>query len=408
MLLALAVVLSACATGELAPIPVTEQGGTPPDEATSTIPLSTLPLPTTTDSETSTPVTTVAPLLGLALKPVDVDVVFPVLVFSSGPDTYVADKAGRIVSIAGGPPVLDIRDRVLNDGERGLLGAAFHPLYAPGSLLVVHYTDRDGNTVVSTFTVDEMIANPDSEQMVLRVEQPAGNHNGGMIQFDVDGHLFVGLGDGGGANDRFGNGQNRESLLGSILRLSLTDGAGYTIPSDNPFVDLAGARPEIWAWGLRNPWRFWIDNQSGLMVIADVGQNTYEEIDVIPMGSGGANLGWPITEGLHCFSPSSGCDTVGLTLPVIEISHGDSGSCSITGGIVYRGEAIPELVGTYLYSDYCGGYLRGFPVDDPTAVAQYGDQMEGRIGLVTSFGQGADGEMYITTSDAILKVVPTR
>lgn len=408
MIAALMLLLGACTASELAPIPITEPGAAPSAGSTTTILSSTLPVPTTTEPDTSTAVTTVAPLLGLALESVDVDVAFPVLVFSSGPDTYVAGKAGMVVPIAGGIPVLDIRSRVLNDGERGLLGAAFHPLYAPGSLLVVHYTDRDGNTVVSTFTVDKMIADPESEQVVLRVEQPAGNHNGGMIQFDTNGHLFVGLGDGGGADDRFGNGQNLESLLGSILRLSITDGAGYTIPAGNPFVDLAGVRPEIWAWGLRNPWRFWIDDPSGTMVIGDVGQNSYEEIDVIAMGAGGANFGWPITEGLHCSSPSAGCDTVGLTLPVLEVSHDDSGSCSVTGGIVYRGEAIPELVGTYFYSDYCGGYLRGFPLDDPTAVTDYGDQMGGRIGQVTSFGQGADGEMYITTSDAVLKVVPTR
>ena len=310
--------------------------------------------------------------------------------------------------ITGGDPVLDISGQVFNDGERGLLGAAFHPLFEPGSLLVVHYTDRGGDTMVASFPVVDDVADGQAEQVVLRVEQPAGNHNGGMIQFDASGYLYVGMGDGGGANDRFGNGQNLDSLLGSILRLSITDGAGYTIPDDNPFIDLAGARPEIWAWGLRNPWRFWIDDPSGQMFIGDVGQNQYEEVDVIAMDSGGTNLGWPITEGLHCFSPPSGCDTTGLTLPLLEVSHADARSCSITGGIVYRGTAIPELAGIYFFSDYCAGYLRGFSPNDPGAVTDYTDEIGGSPGSVTSFGEGADGEMYLTTTNAVYKLVADR
>ena len=355
--------------------------------------------------------TTIAPLEGLALERVDVEVSFPTLVFASIEQqrSYVVDKAGVIVPTDGGPPLLDISSQVRNDGEQGLLGATFFSLDAADDTLDVHYSDRDGNTVVSAFDLAAGQVDAGSERIVLQVEQPARNHNGGMIQTDPDGYLYIALGDGGGANDRYGNGQNLSSLLGTILRLELTGESGYQIPPDNPFTDVQDARPEIWAYGLRNPWRFWIDAPTGRMIIADVGQKAYEEVDVVGLEPVERNFGWPTTEALHCFSPSSGCDTGGLTLPVLEVEHGDAGTCSITGGIVYRGDAIPELDGVYLFSDYCGGYLRGFPVDDPASVADYTEMVGGPIGQVTSFGQGWRGELYVTTADgSVFEVVPIR
>ncbi|MDH3193482.1 MAG: PQQ-dependent sugar dehydrogenase, partial [Acidimicrobiia bacterium] len=365
----------------------------------------------TTTSTVPSSVTTMeplAPLTGLALEWIDVDLGFPILVFSSGSQTYVADKSGLVVSMDTGEIVLDIREKVLDGGERGLLGAAFHPSYADGSLLIVHYSDLVGNTQVSSFAVSENVADPQTERTILAIEQPAGNHNGGMVQFDSAGHLYVGLGDGGGSGDRYGNGQNLSSLLGSIVRLEVSDQAGYSIPPDNPFVGRADVAPEIWLWGLRNPWRFWIDEVTDSVFIGDVGQNQYEEVSIVSMADAGANLGWPITEGLHCFSPSSGCDSSGLTLPVVEVSHADAGSCSITGGIVYRGTAIPELAGTYFFSDYCGGYLRGFDLTNPDRVTDYTSQLGGPVGQVSSFGQGADGELYLATSQGVYRLVPER
>ena len=189
-----------------------------------------------------------------------------------------------------------------------------------------------------------------------------------------------------------------------MLRLDV-DGDDYVIPTDNPSL---GGRAEIWASGLRNPWRFWIDAESGLMAIGDVGQNAFEEVDVVPLDPVGYNFGWPISEGLHCFSPSSGCDVSEVTLPVVEVAHGDAGTCSITGGVVYRGAEIPELDGVYLFSDFCGGYVRGFPVTDPSAVTDYTTMFGGTLGQVSSFGLDADGELYVVTPGNVFRVFARR
>jgi glucose/arabinose dehydrogenase len=228
------------------------------------------------------------------------------------------------------------------------------------------------------------------QHVLLTVEQPAANHNGGMIQTGPDGMLYVGLGDGGGSNDRFGHGQNTETLLGGIVR-----------------IDPASGEAELWSYGLRNPYRFWFDGD--VLYIGDVGQGAYEEIDVVTFDPDGFNFGWPITEGLHCFSPRTGCDVAGLTLPVIEVEHGDGGTCSITGGVVYRGAAIPELDGHYLYSDYCGGWLRSFRFQDGEAVDQkdWTDEV-GSAGRVVSFGVDHTGEVYVLTVDAIRRIVGVR
>jgi glucose/arabinose dehydrogenase len=309
-----------------------------------------------------------------------------------GADTsYLATKSGRVWTLTGQElstaPILDISGRVQDNGERGLLALALPP--GDPNHIFVHYSDANGATTVSRFTVRaDATIDPNSEQIVFTVAQPAGNHNGGWIQFGPDGRLYLGLGDGGGANDQFGNGQADTMLAGLVQ------------------IDPDTGKSTKYAKGLRNPWRFWIDDS--LLYIGDVGQGDYEEVDVARLEPD-HNFGWSITEGLHCFSPRSGCDTAGLTLPVVEIAHGDSGACSITGGVVYRGARIPELDGRYFYSDYCGGYLRSFVFADGRATdpIDFTDQV-GTPGSVVSFGVDGHGEMYVLTTTQVLRVVPIR
>ncbi|MGH8946527.1 MAG: PQQ-dependent sugar dehydrogenase [Acidimicrobiia bacterium] len=359
----------------------------PPSTTTSIVPGTTTTVPETTT-------TTLSPLSSLAYEQVaalDFPVqLIPVL------DTalsLIATRDGRIWVFDGETvadnPVLDISGRVRSGGERGLLSIVLHP--EDPARLFAHYSDGNGDTVVSEFTmVSETEADPDSERVLLSLDQPASNHNGGMIHFLPDGRLLLGLGDGGGAGDRFGNAQNRETLLGGLVALSV-DG---------------DPAPVLYSYGLRNPWRFWIDGET--LYVADVGQNAYEEVTVTPLMPN-VNYGWPITEGLHCFRPEEGCDTNGLTLPLVEVAHDDAGTCSITGGVVYRGTAIPEISGHYFYSDYCGGYLRSFRHQDGETVDQtdWTGQV-GDAGRVTGFGVDPAGEMYLTTTTAVLRVVPVR
>lgn len=306
--------------------------------------------------------------------------------------SYLTTKDGTVRIFENGAvaadSALDIRDRVRNRGEQGLLGLAILP--QDPTRVFLHYSAGDGDTVVAEYEANNSgVIDPDSERVLLRLNQPASNHNGGMLQFGPDGRLFLGLGDGGGANDRYGHGQNTDTLLGGLVA-----------------IDVDGGESELFSYGLRNPWRFWIEGED--VYIADVGQNQYEEVSVSPLASG-ANYGWPITEGNACFRPSSNCDTQGLTLPVLTIEHGDASTCSITGGFVYRGSAIPEIDGHYFYSDYCGGYLRSFRMLDGEAIdlTDWTDQL-GRAGNVVGFGLDADGEMYVMTTNSVLKVVPVR
>lgn len=312
-----------------------------------------------------------------------------VLTARAGDDvSYLATKSGVIFRLVNGElsePVLDISTQIENSGERGFLGLALHPTDL--NRLFVHYSAvGTGSTVVSEYGLDEQgLSHPESEQVLLTVEQPASNHNGGMIQFGPDTALYLGLGDGGGGGDTFGNGQNPDTLLGSLIRIDVDTG------------DVTS-----FAIGLRNPWRFWIDGE--LIYIGDVGQNAFEEIDVAPL-SQGANYGWPITEALHCFSPSFGCETDGLTLPVVEVEHGDAGTCSITGGVVYHGSDLPTLDGHYFYSDFCGGWLRSFVFDGSAAVERRDWTEEvGVPGQVLSLGVDGAGEMYVLTSDSVLRI----
>ncbi|MGH8911510.1 MAG: PQQ-dependent sugar dehydrogenase [Acidimicrobiia bacterium] len=281
-----------------------------------------------------------------------------------------------------GEVVGDISDRTATDGERGLLGMVRHP--SDDSRLFVHYSDVDGDTTVSEFRFEGTV-DLSSERVLLTVEQPASNHNGGMIQFGPDGALYLGLGDGGGGGDQFGHGQNRDTLLGGIVRIDVDEG-----------------EPTLWQYGLRNPWRFWIDGED--IWIGDVGQRSYEEINLAPVTAEGLNFGWSIMEGAHCYDADS-CDTDGLTMPLVEVARGDGGSCSITGGVVYRGSAIPEMAGRFLFSDYCGGYLRS--VDREGGVVDHTGDV-GNAGRVVSFGVDGAGEVYVLTTDAILTLVGQR
>lgn len=328
---------------------------------------------------------------------------------------FVLEKRGLVRIVSDGAlvetPFLDITDRVnSSSNEQGLLGLAFAPVDTTAGPqesrdFWVNYTDQSGDTVIARFSVsasDADLADPASEFVVLQLDQPARNHNGGMVLFGPDGYLYIGTGDGGGAGDRYGNGQNPATLLGKMLRIDVTSDPSqpYTIPADNPWVanDWNGedVRDEIWAVGLRNPWRYSFDRQTNALWIGDVGQNQYEEIDYIPQVStggvsGGFNFGWPIMEGTHCYNQEN-CDQTGLILPVAEYSH--SGHCSVTGGYVYRGNEFPTLQGVYFYGDYCSGVIWATWAD---AQAQWhtAQVLESKV-MLSSFGEDEAGELYLT------------
>ncbi|MBL8985781.1 MAG: PQQ-dependent sugar dehydrogenase [Gemmatimonadetes bacterium] len=339
---------------------------------------------------------------------------FPVLLTSPPADSrlFIVEKRGTIRIVKQGvtlaTPFLDLSAKVTTGSEQGLLGLAFHPGYAANGLFVVNYTDLSGDTRVSLFRVqagNPDRADPASEQSVLTVAQPFSNHNGGMVAFGPkDGHLYIGMGDGGSGGDPQGNGQKRTTLLGKLVRLAVSTTGQVSVPADNPFVGQSGTRPEIWSLGLRNPWRFSFDRSTGDLYLGDVGQNQREEIDVVTQtGSRGANFGWNIMEGTACFG-SAGCSTQGLVLPVIEYLHAEG--CSVTGGYVYRGTAIPSLVGTYFYADYCQGWVRSFRWSNGSAA----DPREWTAlsgGQISSFGEDAQGELYILTAGGrVAKIVP--
>jgi glucose/arabinose dehydrogenase len=313
---------------------------------------------------------------------------------------FVIEQAGRIRILRAGEvlnePFLDIRDRVGSDAsERGLLGLAFHPSYHENGYFYVNYTDRSGSTVIARFQVsgdNPDRALPDSEQRLLHVPQPYGNHNGGVTKFGPDGYLYIGLGDGGSGGDPQNNGQSLDSLLGAVLRIDVNSGDPYAIPPDNPFINGEG-QPEIWAYGLRNPWRFSFDRLTGDLYIGDVGQNSFEEINFQPAKApGGANYGWNIMEAFDCFSASS-CDQTGLTLPVFSYPTRFEGSCAVTGGYVYRGASLMEWHGTYIFGDFCSGLVWGLK---QVSQGEWEDQVLFRTGFrITSFGEDERGELYL-------------
>ncbi len=310
---------------------------------------------------------------------------------------FITEQCGRIRIAQNGSlrpaPFLDIRHRVKCGGERGLLSTAFPAGYAQKRYFYVNYTDRNGDTVIARYKLsfDPNVADPASEEILLKIDQPFSNHNGGLLLFGPDGYLYIGMGDGGAAGDPFNNSQKPETLLGKMLRIDVESGARpYAIPPDNPFVKTAGYRAEIWATGLRNPWRYAFDFFTGDLYIADVGQNKYEEINFQPASSkGGENYGWSIMEGMHCFK-SKRCDRRGMTMPVAEYDH--SQGCSVTGGLVYRGRKAPSLKGAYIYGDYCSGRIwalrRSKDAWENGVIAETGF-------AISTFGEDETGEIYV-------------
>ena len=325
------------------------------------------------------------------------------------PRLFIVEQRGRIRVFEGGElreaPYLDLGGQLSGGNEQGLLGLAFHPAFESNGYAYVNYTNGAGDTRVVRYTesADGLTLDPATLTEILFVEQPFGNHNAGQLLFGPDGMLYVPLGDGGSGGDPQGHGQNLDTLLGSILRLDVDGGEPYAIPPDNPFVS-GGGRPEIWAYGVRNPWRNEIDAEDGLIYVADVGQNEWEEVSVAPLAEAGVNYGWNVVEGPECFSASN-CDRTGMTDPAVSYSHADG--CSITGGHVYRGSAIQGLAGTYFYSDFCRGWLRSFRWDAAQGVAV--DEREWSIpglGNVYSFGRDGQGELYILAGGSAWRIDP--
>ena len=342
---------------------------------------------------------------------------------------YIVEQAGLIKLINDGKklsrPFFDINKRVVNPNrpgdERGLLGFAFHPNHTNNGKFYINYMDNDGNTIISEFSTNsELRANHKSERIILKLKQPYGNHNGGDIQFGPDGYLYISIGDGGKAGDPLNAGQDLSSLFGKIIRIDIEQ-EPYGIPKSNPFFGQKDKREEIWAWGLRNVWRFSFDKQTGDKYLADVGQNKWEEVNFEPASSkGGLNYGWRIMEANHCYDPKENCPTEGLIKPIIEypndanhpafafriieelsFSETDVEGCSVTGGYVYRGQKIKSMQGQYIFGDYCSGNIWTLKVVNGKAINFKNRTEEINIGggefttYISSFGQDSDGEIYI-------------
>ena len=335
----------------------------------------------------------------------------PIFLASPPGDTtriFVQERPGRIRVVQNGAllatPFLDISARVSTQGERGMLSFAFHPQYAQNGWMFVHFNNLAGDIVIERFTVsagNANLANAQSAVEVIRIPHPTfDNHNGGVAQFGPDGMLFVSTGDGGGGGDPQQNSQDVRRLLGKMLRLDVSV-LPYRIPPSNPFAGL-GLGEEIWARGLRNPWRWSFDRTTNRIYMADVGQGRFEEIDVVASDAPNLNYGWPITEASECY-PNDPCNKSGLTLPTFEFDH-LTGACAVTGGYVYRGATIPELAGRYFYSDYCAGFIRSFRLVNSQAVEKV-DWNVPSVGRVLSFGEDAARELYaITASGKIYRV----
>jgi glucose/arabinose dehydrogenase len=322
------------------------------------------------------------------------------------PSLYVATQYGRVVAIRDGrvdaTPVLDLTGKISAGGEQGLLGLAFSP---DGRFLYVNYTDRNGDTNVVEYGMGSTVADAGSARRVLFIDQPFANHNGGNLAFGPDGYLYIGMGDGGSGFDPLHNGQNLGVLLGKMLRIDPrpSGGKAYSIPSGNPFVGRPDRRPEIWDYGLRNPWRYSFDRETGDLWIGDVGQSAREEIDFERAGSpGGRNYGWNLMEGTVRQTEDL---PPGLVLPIYEYETHSGGTCAIVGGYVYRGRAIPSLQGAYLYSDNCAGVIRALRVRGGKVIQErsLGQQVDG----FASFGQDQDGELYaLSLTGGVYKILP--
>jgi glucose/arabinose dehydrogenase len=342
------------------------------------------------------------PSFQLAAQPVVTGLTNPVFLTAPPGDTrlFVVEQPGRIRIVKGGQlltaPFLDISTRVSYGGERGLLSMAFDPGYASNGYFFVYFTNTNGDITIERYggAAGADVASATPTPVIVIAHPGASNHNGGLVTFGPDGFLYAGTGDGGGAGDVSGNAQNLNVLLGKLLRIDVRT-LPYTIPATNPFVNQAGRRGEIWAYGLRNPWRYAFDRRATAagsdLFIADVGQNAYEEIDVVSSSAGGINYGWNLMEGTHCYPAGATCSSTNFRLPVFEYDH--SRGCSITGGMVYRGAALPEVNGHYFYSDYCTGFLASLSGANGTFSSR--DWDVGTLGNVLSFGEDAAGELYV-------------
>lgn len=354
---------------------------------------------------------------GITLKEIASGFDKPVHLAHAGDDSarlYVVEQGGYVRIIENGKVLpqafLDIHKRVIDGGEKGLLSIAFHPHYRDNGYFYVNYTGKEGLlgslvTIVSRFKqTSEHQADPGSEQVLLKVKQPFANHNGGQIAFGPDGYLYIGMGDGGLANDPFGHGQDTSTLLGALLRIDVDHESPplhYAIPADNPFVGKQGYREEIWAYGLRNPWRFSFDNTTGLLYLADVGQDKVEEVDIIVKGG---NYGWNIMEGSRCMHHDARqCARSDLQGPVFSYQHPEG--FSITGGVVYHGESIPALCGVYLYADYVKMQLGGLRFNGGGVIAR--KRLLNTGYHISSFGQDQSQETYVVAhqSGKILKLI---
>jgi glucose/arabinose dehydrogenase len=355
----------------------------------------------------------------VALRPVGSGFTNAVLVTSAGDRSgrrFVVQQSGYVRTLEGGPaatPFLDVHARVIFAGERGLLGLAFHPNFASNGKLYVNYTRAgDGATVIDEYrvTANKNVVSLATRRQILVIAQPYANHNGGGIAFGPDGYLYIGMGDGGSGGDPQDYAQNLNSLLGKMLRIDVngtSPGKAYRIPPTNPFVGRAGA-DEIWAYGLRNPWRWSFDRVTGDLWIADVGQAAWEEVDRATAATGagrGVNFGWDDMEGRHCYEPMSGCKTAGRALPMIEYGHAVSGAdnCAVTGGYVYRGVHFPLLRGGYVFGDFCSGRIWIVSAAGPAQAAA--TLLPISASSITSFGQDENGELYVVSQGGAINQI---
>jgi glucose/arabinose dehydrogenase len=349
---------------------------------------------------------------GLALTPVASGLTAPVFVTGAPGENgrlFVVEQAGRIVIVENGtvrsPAFLDVSGLTSKGGEQGLLGLAFHPGYAANRRFFIYYTDAGGDVVIAEHrrsAGDASVAEPSATRVLRTFDHPFSNHNGGMLAFGPDGFLYAASGDGGGGGDPGENAQDLQSKLGKVLRLNVD---GDTPPPGN----VPGADPDVWDFGLRNPFRLSFDRATGDLYIGDVGQGTFEEVDVEPRGQGNKNYGWDLTEGFECFEPASGCDTTGITFPAVAYAHENGGAvpdCSVIGGYVYRGAAIPALRGRYLYGDLCSNRVRSFVWNGSAAVSEVELTAElasaATLGAIASFGEDLNGELYVVDLSGIV------
>lgn len=367
-----------------------------------------------TDSTDPTIPSDLAPLQGLALETVASGRAFPVFAVAlpDDPRIWVLERGGTIRVIDGSGQAslfMDLTDRVGSGGiENGLLGMAFHPDYATNGRFFVYYTDTDLDSRLSEFSSSGLAANTadrSTEKILFEVDQQGIRHRAGMLQFGPDGYLWIAMGDGGLGDD---SAQNTQMMQGNIHRIDVDSGDPYSVPASNPYSDGVDGRPEIWAHGLRNPWRFSIDAPTRTIYIGDVGQATWEEINVASIDNPGLDFGWPNFEGSMCYQPSDGCGMTDWEPAVIEYDHGQG--CSVTGGYVYRGSAIPELFGHYFYADWCNGMVRSFKYVNGVATEEqdWSSDLEG-AGQIASFGLDGDNELLIVDSNGtIYRIVPVR